>query len=84
MFDGAIHRDSIMFLKYVPFRLFLIGYWAMGSTEVFGNVSDPIEYVSQEAFHKETYFGNINYTQIFILVILTLGVLRSYFGNKIS
>jgi len=46
MYDSAIHKDSMFALKFLPVSMFLVGYWAMGSSSVFANLNYEIEYIS--------------------------------------
>lgn len=72
MYDEKLQKDSIAVLKNAPIAMYLMGYWAVGNTQIFfGEKQEKIHNnkVSDPKHHLIDHGHNLNQTHMLLILI---------------
>lgn len=71
VYDMELHLVALSRVKWAPVLMFLLGYWAMGNKQLFGNVLVPKEFDSKNSDPKHPLFSpdyDVTYFILFFLI----------------
>lgn len=84
MYDDSLNQRAFRILKFAPILMFMLGYWAIGNTAIFSNMSAPRVFFNRSADpqHQAIKFNVYDQTHL-ALAIFTLWFIRGFFIETI-
>lgn len=84
MYDDSLNSRALAILKFAPIFMFMLGFWAIGNTAIFSNMSAPRVFFNRSADPQHPFIKFHEYDQTHLaFAVFVLWVIRAFFIETI-